>query len=126
MKFITIIDEPFHIGRLAITPVEVLHGPMPVKGYRFGDFAYITDAKTVAPEERDKLRGVKTLVVNALRHEFHYSHFTIDEAIAFSRDIKPDVTYFIHMSHQFGLHAETEKQLPPGFKIAYDGLKITV
>lgn len=126
MKFIRIDDEPFHIGHLPVIPLEVMHGPMPVKAYRIGDFAYITDAKTIAPEEIEKLRGAKTLVVNALRPENHYSHFTIDEAIAFSREIKPELTYFIHMSHQFGLHAETEKQLPSGIRVAYDGLKIKV
>jgi phosphoribosyl 1,2-cyclic phosphate phosphodiesterase len=126
MNFIIIDNQPFHIHHLPVTPVEVMHGPMPVKAFRFGDFSYITDAKTVAPAEMEKLKGTKTLVVNALRPEPHYSHFTIDEAISFARQIKAETTYFIHMSHQFGLHAITEKTLPAGFRVAYDGLKITV
>ena len=99
---------------------------MPVLGYRFGDFTYITDAKTIAKEERDKIRGTKILVVNALRPEHHYSHFTIDEALELVNDVKPELTYFIHMSHQFGLHAETEKKLPANVRVAYDGLKIKI
>ena len=99
---------------------------MPVFGYRFGDFTYITDAKTIAKEERDKIRGTKILVVNALRPEQHYSHFTIDEAVELVNDVKPELTYFIHMSHQFGLHEEAEKKLPANIRVAYDGLKISV
>ncbi len=124
MNFHRIQKSPFSIQDLQIVPIEVMHATMPVLGYRFGDFTYITDAKTIAKEERDKIRGTKTLVINALRPEEHYSHFTIEEALELVADIKPGVAYFIHMSHQFGLHVETEKKLPANVRVAYDGLKI--
>lgn len=126
MNFIRITDKPFHIGNLPVLPIEVMHANMPVKAYRFGNFTYVTDAKTISPEERNKIRGTKILVLNALRKEPHYSHFSIDEALEVVDDIKPELTYFIHMSHQFGLHAEMEKIMPPHVRIAYDGLKIQV
>ncbi|MES2620554.1 MAG: MBL fold metallo-hydrolase [Bacteroidota bacterium] len=126
MKFIRIDDTPFSIADLNVIPIEVMHANMPVKGFRFGDFTYITDAKTIAKEERDKIRGSKVLVINALRPEEHYSHLTIEQALEVVDDIKPDLTYFVHMSHQFGLHEEEGKKLPSNVKVAYDGLKISV
>ncbi len=126
INFIRIDREPFTIGDLNIIPFEVMHAELPVKGYRIGDFTYITDAKTVSEKERSKIRGTKVLVVNALRFEEHYSHFTVNEAIEFAKDINAEQTYFTHMSHHFGLHAEAEKLLPPNVKPAYDGLKINV
>lgn len=126
MNFHRISDSEFRISDLEIIPIQVMHATMPVLGYRFGDFTYITDAKTIAKAERDKIRGTKILVVNALRPENHYSHFTIDEALELVNDVKPELTYFIHMSHQFGLHAETQKKLPANVRVAYDGLKIKI
>lgn len=127
MNFIRISKEQaFDVKGVNVIPAEVIHGGMPVLGFRISDFAYITDAKTVSKEERDKLRGVNTLVVNALRYNEHYSHFTVDEALEFIEDIKPERAYLTHMSHQFGLHAEMEQKLPAHVKPAYDGLKIVV
>lgn len=126
MNFHRVTDKEFHIGSLPITPIEVMHASMPVKGYRFGNFTYITDAKTIAPAEREKLRGTKILVVNALRYENHYSHFTIDEALELVEDIKPELTYLIHMSHQFGFHEDMEAKLPAHVRVSYDGLKINI
>ncbi len=126
LNFVRIENEVFRIGHLNITPVEVLHAKMPVKGFRIKDFAYITDCKTISALEKKKLQGVKTLVVNALRDEEHYSHFTFEQAINFVREIQPERTFFIHMSHQAGLHAEREKTLPDDIFLAYDGLKIEV
>jgi phosphoribosyl 1,2-cyclic phosphate phosphodiesterase len=126
MKFIRIDNFPFSIGDLNVIPIEVMHATMPVKSYRFGDFTFITDAKTIAEEERKKIRGTKTLVINALRDTEHYSHLSLSQAMEVVDDIKPELTYFIHMSHQFGLHEEEEKKLPANIRIAYDGLKITV
>ncbi|HWB62623.1 MAG TPA: MBL fold metallo-hydrolase, partial [Chitinophagales bacterium] len=125
-KFNRVEDSVFKIGDIEILPFEVLHANMPVKGYRFGSFTYITDAKTITAKERDKIRGTKTLVVNGLRPEEHYSHFSIEQAIEFANDIKPETTYLIHMSHQFGLHEKTSKLLPPNVLASYDGLKIEV
>jgi phosphoribosyl 1,2-cyclic phosphate phosphodiesterase len=126
MNFIRIDNEEFNIRGLKVIPVEVMHATMPVLGFRFGDFTYITDAKTISPAEREKIRGTKVLVVNALRRENHYSHFTIDEALELVNDIKPERAYFTHMSHQFGLHEEVEKTLPPNVLVGYDGLKIHI
>ncbi|MBK7149571.1 MAG: MBL fold metallo-hydrolase [Bacteroidetes bacterium] len=127
MNFQRISNAPFLLKTILVNPILVMHGPMPVLGFRFGsDFTYITDAKTISPEERNKMRGTKVLVLNALRANDHYSHLTIDEALEIVKDVQPEVTYFIHMSHQFGLHATMEQQLPPHVKIAYDGLTILV
>ncbi len=126
MNFVRVTMEPFTIGTLNVIPIQVMHANMPVKAFRIGDFTYITDAKTIAPEERDKIRGSKVMVINALRSEDHYSHLTVEEAIKVVEDVKPEMTYFIHMSHQFGLHADMEKMLPPNIRPAYDGLKINL
>lgn len=126
MNFVRIRNSEFRIQHLEIQPIEVLHSTMSVFGYRFGNFTYITDAKTIAKEERDKIRGTKILVVNALRPENHYSHFTIDEALELVTDVKPEITYLIHMSHQFGLHEAMEKIFPINVRVAYDGLKIKI
>lgn len=125
MIFHRIGKDAFSIGQLHIQPIEVMHGPMPVLGFRFGSsFTYITDAKTISAEERNKIRGTKVLVINALRETDHYSHLTVKEALDIVEDIKPEVAYFIHMSHQFGLHTEAEKHLPANVRVAYDGLKL--
>jgi phosphoribosyl 1,2-cyclic phosphate phosphodiesterase len=115
-----------HKGRapLSITPIEVLHYKLPVFGYRIGSFAYITDANYIAPAEIEKLKGVKTLVLNALRHEPHLSHFTLQEAIEIAQQIGAENTYFTHISHQLGKHKEIEPTLPEGMHLAYDGLSI--
>ena len=126
MKFIRVNDQPFNVSGVDVTPVEVMHATMPVKGYRFGHFTYITDAKTITEEERAKIRGTRILVINALRPEAHYSHFNMEEALAFAADIKAEITYLTHMSHQFGLHEVTSKKLPAGVIAAYDGLKISI
>ena len=99
---------------------------MPVLGFRIGDFTYITDAKTIAPEEMDKIRGTKVLVVNALRKKEHISHFNIEEALAFVADIKPEKAYFSHCSHLLGFHEEINKELPDNVELAYDGLVLEV
>jgi phosphoribosyl 1,2-cyclic phosphate phosphodiesterase len=125
MNFQRIGNAPFIVNDMAITPILVMHGPMPVLGFRFdNDFTYITDAKTISPGERDKMRGTKTLVINALRPNEHYAHLTIAEALDIIEDIKPEKAYLIHMSHQFGFHSEMEKQMPGHVSIAYDGLTI--
>ncbi|MET3980748.1 phosphoribosyl 1,2-cyclic phosphate phosphodiesterase [Mucilaginibacter sp. UYP25] len=122
----TINLEPFNIGDVRFTPIEVMHYKLPVKGYRIKDFTYITDAKTLSDVEKDKIRGSKTLVINALQKEKHISHFTLDEAIAFARDINAEQTYLTHISHRLGKHADVSKELPAGIQLAYDGLKLEV
>ncbi len=122
----TIGDEPFNVNGLKFTPINVLHHKMPVLGFRFGDFTYITDANFIAPEEKEKIRGSQVLVLNALRREKHISHFTLDEAIALGQELEVPQVLFTHISHQLGLHAEVEPTLPEGMHLAYDGLEINL
>lgn len=115
------------IGDIDITPIKVMHGQLPILGYRFGSFAYITDMKTIEESEYSYLKGIKTLVVNALRFvPDHHSHMTVDEAIAFLRKIGTERTFFTHICHDIGLHDEVNNILPKGVSLAYDGLTITV
>lgn len=118
--------EHFFINQIKVTPVEVLHHLLPVQGFRFGDFTYITDAKTIAPEEIEKIKGSKVLVLNALRKESHISHFTLQEAVDMVSVLEAETCYFTHLSHQMGLHEETELLLPSNIKLAYDQLKINL
>ena len=118
--------EPFDIGSIHFIPIEVLHYKLPVLGFRINDFTYITDAKTVSDTEKDKIKGTKTLVINALQKQTHISHFTLDEAIAFAREINAETTYLTHISHRLGKHHDIEKELPTGIKLAYDGLQLNI
>lgn len=122
----TIGTDPFYIGNVKFIPVEVKHYKLPVLGYRINDFTYITDAKTVTDAEKEKIRGSKVLVINALQKQPHISHFTLDEAIAFAQDIGAEKTYLTHISHRLGKHADVNPLLPKGIELAYDGLKIEV
>lgn len=115
---------PFTIGDIPITPIHVWHHKMPVYGFRFGNFTYITDANRIEDEEKQKIRGSKILVLNALRKESHISHFTLDEAIVMVNDLHVSTGYFTHISHQLGLHSEISGMLPENIFLAYDGLKI--
>lgn len=117
-------NKPFEISGLPIIPIAVKHYKMPVFGFRIHDFTYITDAKTVSNEERDKIRGTKFLVVNALRREEHISHFNLEEALAFIKDINPEKAYLTHISHLFDTHEEIEKSLPENVFVAFDGMMI--
>lgn len=118
----TIGDRPFRVDGVEVVPVEVMHHNLPVKAFRIGKLAYITDAKFIAPNERDKLRGLDVLVVNALRMKPHYSHFNVAEALALVEELAPAQAYFTHISHLMGRHGEV--QLPAGVALAYDGLKV--
>ncbi len=114
--------QPMRIGDIDILPVEVMHGKLPILGYRFSDFAYITDMKTIAPEQAALLNGVDTLLVNALRFDKpHHSHQLVDDAIDFARSIGARRTLLTHMCHDIGLHVEANKRLPEGVELAYDG-----
>lgn len=117
---------PFAIQDTTIMPVEVMHHKMPVIGFRIGNFAYVTDAKTVSEASKTLLKGVDTLVINALQEEPHISHFTKDEALAFAQEINPRQTYLTHISHRFGKHETIEKMLPPSVFPAYDSLVIEI
>jgi phosphoribosyl 1,2-cyclic phosphate phosphodiesterase len=122
----TIDNDPFAIGDIDFIPVEVMHYQLPVKGFRIDDFTYITDAKTISKEEKQKIKGSTTLVINALQKQKHISHFTLDEAIAFALEIGAEKTYLTHMSHRMGKHEDISKDLPLNIELAYDGLKLEV
>lgn len=119
-------NHPFVINEVPVLPVQVLHHKLPVFGYRIFDFAYITDANTIHREEMKKLKGTKTLVINALQQDKHLSHFTLQEALEVIEQIGPEVAYLTHVSHNMGLHAEVSKNLPTHVHFAYDGLRIAV
>ena len=116
-------DKPFFIGETEFIPIQVKHYKMPVLGFRIGDFTYITDANFISEEEKQKIKGSKVLVLNALRRETHISHFTFEQAIELSKELKAEKTYFTHISHQLGLHEEVEKELPQNIRLGYDGLE---
>ena len=113
-------NEPFTLGNLDVIPINLMHNRLQVFGFRFKDFAYLTDVKTIDKEERKKLKGVKVLVVNALRIEPHHSHFNLEEALEFIDEIKPEKAYLTHISHMLGFHEEVQKQLPDNVFMAHD------
>lgn len=119
-------NSPFRIGNKMAIPVEALHNRLQVFGFRVEDFVYLTDVKTMVEEEIDKLNNVKILVVNALRQEPHHSHFSLEEALTFVARVKPQKTYFTHISHLLGFHEEVEKRLPKDVHLAYDNLILTL
>ena len=122
----TIGNHPFEVDGVDVLPVEVMHYQLPVLGFRIKDFAYITDAKTIAPEELDKLRNLDVLVINALRKEKHISHLTLEEALELVEDLNPKRAYFTHISHLMGRHQEVEATLPGHVRIAFDGLQVSI
>ena len=120
----TITLEPFVVGDIPVTPVLVWHLKMPVLGFRFGKFTYITDANKIDEQEKEKIKGSQVLVLNALRKKAHISHFTLDEAIGLVQELKIPTAYFTHISHQLGRHQTIEAELPDGIHLAYDGLSL--
>jgi phosphoribosyl 1,2-cyclic phosphate phosphodiesterase len=120
----TIDEENFTIADQKFIPIPVLHHKMPVTAFRAGDFTYITDANFISPESKDKMRGSKVLVLNALRREPHISHFNLAQAIDLVQELSPEKAYFTHISHQLGKHAEVSKELPSNIFLAYDGLEL--
>jgi phosphoribosyl 1,2-cyclic phosphate phosphodiesterase len=119
-------NEPFVINGVSITPLHVLHLRLPVMGFRIGDFSYITDAKFIPEETLQRLKGTKTLVLNALQKEKHISHFNLEEAIAMVQKIQPEKTYLTHASHKLGRHAMVSAELPENIALAYDGLSLSL
>lgn len=119
-----VIKENFDLYNKTIIPIEVMHANLPVIGFRIDDFAYITDASFINEENLNKIKGLKVLVLNALKEEKHYSHFSLQEAIEISNILKPEKTYFTHISHLLGFHEEVESNLPENIHLAYDGLEL--
>lgn len=127
VKSIEVVNnQNFSIGNLSVIPINALHGNLQVFGYRINDFAYLTDVKTIEFEEIEKLKGLKVLVINALREEQHHSHFSLQEALDFVTLIQPQKAYFTHISHLLGFHEEVQKKLPENVFLAYDNLEITI
>jgi len=126
VKLHEIDNREFSIDDLKIMPIDVTHYKLPVFGFRIGAFSYITDANYISDTELDKLRGSEVLVINALQHEPHISHFTLAEALKIIDNIQPKKAFITHISHKLGLHEEVEKMLPENVSIAYDGLKIEI
>ncbi|MFC0181093.1 MBL fold metallo-hydrolase [Pseudarcicella hirudinis] len=126
IKLHEIDDQPFEIEGVRFIPVNVMHFKLPVFGFRVGDFTYITDANYISDTEIEKIKGSKIVVLNALRRESHISHFTLSEAIEVLNKIQPEVAYLTHLSHQMGLHAEVENELPEFIRLAYDGLNLEI
>ncbi|MCH5233608.1 MAG: UDP-N-acetylmuramate dehydrogenase [Muribaculaceae bacterium] len=119
-----ISDTPFNIKGVKVTPVNVMHGNLAIVGFRIGDFAYITDAKTIADHEKEKLKNLDVLILNSLRFKDHFAHLTVEEAIELIRELKPKRAYLTHFCHEIGKHRDFEKKLPEGIYAAYDGLTI--
>lgn len=119
-------NVPFSIGNAMVTPIEAHHNRLPVFGFRVKDFTYLTDVKTVAPDEMEKIKGTKVLVINALRIEAHHSHFNLAEALDFVAKVKPKTAYFTHISHLLGFHETVQENLPENVYLAYDNLTISV
>ncbi|MGL1885211.1 MAG: MBL fold metallo-hydrolase [Reichenbachiella sp.] len=117
-------NEAFEVEGIKVEPVEVMHYKLPVYGFKIDQFAYITDAKTIAPAEKEKLKNLDVLVLNALQQKEHISHLTLEEALALVEELKPKKAYFTHISHYLGLHKEVSEGLPDNVSLAHDGMKI--
>lgn len=122
----TIDEQPFFIGDIKVIPIQVWHYKMPVYGFRFGNFTYITDANRIEESEKEKIKGSEVLVLNALRKEDHISHFTLQQAVDLVQELEVPSAYFTHVSHQLGKHDEINAILPQGIQLAYDGLEISI
>lgn len=126
INLFTIDESPFSIGDIDVQPFTVWHHKMPVFGYRFGKFTYITDANRIDTAVKEKLKGTEVIVLNALRKEQHISHFTLQEAIDLVHELEIPNAYFTHISHQLGKHDIVEQNLPKGIHLGYDGLVLNV
>ena len=124
---LNIIDtNSFTIGNIDLLPIKALHLKMPVLGFRIGDFTYITDANYIDEFEKEKIKGSKILVLNALRKEKHISHFSLGEAIELAEELQIPEVYFTHISHQLGKHSDVNAELPMHIKLAFDGLELNL
>lgn len=121
-----ISNNSFELAGVLVTPIEVLHGQLPITAYRFNDIAYITDLKTISDTEKKKLYNLDILIVNALRIDEHPTHLNLEQAIDFVMELKPKRSYFTHISHKLGFHEEVQKKLPKNIFLSYDGLVIEV
>ena len=116
----------FQIGNTKVVPSEAMHKDMPILGYKMERFAYVTDANYIAPTELDKIKDMDVLVINALRQEKHFSHFSLAEALEVIDFLKPRKAYLTHMSHEMGFYDEVSRNLPKNVFLAYDGLTVEI
>ena len=124
---VNLVDQAkFILNNVTVTPIKAFHGPLSITCYRFNNIAYLTDVKTIDLSEKEKLKNLDILIVNALRIETHPTHFNLEEALLFVEEIQPKKTYFTHISHKLGLHDSVQNNLPENIFLAYDGLKIEV
>lgn len=118
-------EGPVRIGDIEAEPLTLYHGKLPVYGYRIGNSAYCNDTNSIPEETMEKLHGLDVLLLDALRHKPHSTHFTIEQAVEVSRELGASQTYFMHMAHDLD-HDETNAALPEGMALAYDGLVVEV
>lgn len=121
-----IANNRFEAAGIPVIPIQAMHAEMPVSGFRIGNFTYLTDANFITDEELEKIKGSEVFVINALRHEHHYSHFNLQEALEIIRRVNPKRAYLTHISHRLGLHSDLEKELPANVLVSYDGLDLVM
>lgn len=126
VEFKTLDGSPFEVQGQTIIPIEVMHHKLAVYGFRFENFTYITDANHISVEEKEKIKGSKIVVLNALQKEDHISHFTLDEAVELMQELNPEKGYLTHISHRLGLHMDVSKELPENIELAWDGLQLSI
>jgi phosphoribosyl 1,2-cyclic phosphate phosphodiesterase len=126
MNLIEVNNEPFSVNGTTIQPIRAMHLKLPVYGYRIGDLVYITDVNYISSKEKEKIKGSKVLIVNALRKEKHISHYNLAEALKLVEEIQPEKAYFTHISHQMGFHNEVQSELPDNVFLAFDELTIEI
>lgn len=122
----TIDREPFTVGDIDFLPIHVWHYKMPVLGFRIGRFTYITDVNGIDDDQKALIKGSDILVLDALSKIKHISHYSLEEAIAVVRELKVPTTYFTHIGHSMGLYDVTERELPAGMHLSYDGLVLSI
>lgn len=126
VNLIEIGEEQFKVHGIDIIPIDVMHYKLPVKAFRIMDFAYVTDANYIAKEEKEKLKGLDVLILNALRIEKHISHYNLEEALELIQELKPKKAYLTHISHLLGEHKNVEELLPSDVYLCYDGLELEI
>ena len=124
IELMELTTNDFHIGKLHIQPLLLMHMRLQIFGFRIGGFAYLTDVNFIPEDSMKKLHGVHTLVIDALRKKPHPSHFNLEQAISVAQHLQPERTFFTHISHLMGRHMDVQNELPEKMWLAYDGLEI--
>jgi len=119
-------EEAFSINGVLIQPIHYKHGQVPVLGFRIGDLAYLTDIKTIEDNQIEKLKGIRTLIISALHHNPHHSHFNLEEALSFVGRVNAEQSFLTHISHRMGSFESTSEMLPESVELAYDGLMVNI